>query len=332
MIAAAEIFPWVLWSVIFLINAGMMGVLNGLEIGIYVLNKVRVELRAEAGNPQARKLRRLLQKPNRLLTVLLIGTNIHAYLAAFAVTCLFMLAGEGERAEMYTIMVTTPLLFVFSDSVPKNVYRKLAETLVYRLAWLLRAADTLFTWTGLSPLVRLFSEGLLRLLGQKKSHPSLLGHEGITAMLAEGHATGTLTFSQTNMAERVMSISHLHLSDVLTPAEEVIAMPHDVTYDEFLRRIARHSHSRLPLLKEDGQIAGIVDIYDVLTDDSRRQPAHWMTQPLRIPRTAGVTEALYLMQRSRHSLAVVTDEHDSYVGIVTIKDLVEEIVGEIEEW
>ena len=88
----------------------------------------------------------------------------------------------------------------------------------------------------------------------------------------------------------------------------------------------------LPLINPEGQVVGVVDIYDVLRDDAGRPIAEWMVDPLVIPADVNVIQALYTMQKAKCSLAIVINEGGRHIGIVTIKDLVEEIVGELEEW
>jgi CBS domain containing-hemolysin-like protein len=95
--------------------------------------------------------------------------------------------------------------------------------------------------------------------------------------------------------------------------------------------LRKHNYSRGPVLDEAGDVVGILDVYDVLVDEPVAIPAERMTAPLKLPADMTVTEALYAMRRGRHMMAVAQKDGKA-VGIVTIKDLVEEIVGELEEW
>ncbi len=331
MIAITEQLAWFIWLLVCAVNIVLAGAFAGMETGVYMVNKVRVELRAEAGSRPARALRKLMRNGDDILAMLLIGENIHQYLAAFAVSAMFVLGGRGEHAEWYVLGVTTPLLFVFKDSVPKNVFRRMPETLTYRLARPMLLADVLLKVTGLTYLVRVFSGGLLRLLGRKRVTHSLFGHEALASVVAEGHAAGTLTLSQRDMAHRVMNISRVRLTDVLCPMDRVVSAPPDESREDFLRRIHQHDYSRLPLIAPDGRVVGVVDVYDVLNDDDARPIVEWMIDPLVIPADVNVTQALYTMQRAKCSLAII-NEGGKHVGIITIKDLVEEIVGELEAW
>jgi CBS domain containing-hemolysin-like protein len=315
------------WLGVLVVATGFVALFCGLETGIYVLNKIRLDLRAEAGSRQARLLRRLLRTPNNLLAVLLIGTNLSSYAVAFAVTAMFGLAGAGEAAQWYSMLVATPLLFVLGDSVPKDVFRRLAETLTYRLSWLLAGADVLFKVTGLSPFVRAVSWLVMLPVRRRRSEAD----ERLGALFAEGRASGVLTHIQSLMLDRVMRISEVTLADAMVPMEDVVAVGRDIGREELLALVQKNNHSRLPVRDAAGAVVGVLDIYEVLGDTQLAQPAKRMAPPLALADTMTVTEALYRMQRAHEMMAIVQSA-DAPVGIVTIKDLVEEIVGELEEW
>ncbi len=332
----AEMNPtaaWTIWLAILLISEAFDAIYCGMETGAYVLNKIRLDLRAEKASRPARLLQRMLSRPNNFLTVLLIGTNLSRYLATFSIASMFVLSGYGEYAEWYTLAVATPLLFVLGDAVPKNVFRRLAETLMYRLAWFLKFSNLLFKFTGISLLVRGISAALLSLAGAGRRKPPLQGHP-LSWVLAEGRASGVLTHFQSVMADRVMNIADVTLADVMVPMRKAATAPQDVGRAELVELIRHHNYSRMPMLDEADRVVGVLDIYDVLADgeDDSSRPAEKMTPPLYLPAGTPVTDALYQMQREHSAMAVVEGEDSGHIGIVTIKDLVEEIVGELEEW
>ena len=329
MIALAPAASWLIWSALVVLGVGLGALYAGLETGIYVLNKIRLDLRAEAGSAPARILRRHLRDPGNLLAVLLVGTNVCGYVTTFAISAMFVLAGSADRAEWYTLAVATPLMFLFRESVPKNVFQRLAERLVYRLAWLLAISSAAFNLIGLAPLVRGFSRLVMRLLPLDRRG---VRHHGLESIMAEGAACGLLTHFQSLMARRVMNIADVRLAQVMTPMSNVVSASDDVTADEFLALLRDHEYRRVPLIDRDGQVVGIVDIYDVLIDEDRARPADKKVPPFVLAADMTVTDALYRMQRARAAMAVVRNKADQHLGLVTVKDLVEEIVGELSEW
>jgi len=320
---------WIVWPIVLVAGTGLAALFCGMETGFYVVNKVRLDLRAEAGGRDARRLRRLLRKPNNLLSVLLIGTNVASYAVAFALTALFDLGGMGGSAEWYALGAGTLLLFVLGDTVPKTVFHRLAETLTYRMGWAISAADWAFKITGLSYFMRAAS--WLVMLPVRRRQTTVAVESRLADVFAEGQASGVLTHMQAVMVDRVMHIADVKLADVMVPIRKAICIRRDTTREVLMRVLRKHNYSRVPVLDDAGDVVGILDVYDVLIDEPVAAPAERMTAPLKLPSDMTVTEALYAMRRERHMMAVAQKDSKA-VGIVTIKDLVEEIVGELEEW
>ena len=327
MIASAMTTVYVFWGAVLACCACLDAMFCGLETGIYRINKIRLALRAEAGESAAATLQRLGQNFNNVLSVLLIGTNLCRYVATFSISVMFVAAGAGHNAQWYTMAVAVPLMFVLQDSIPKGVLQRTAETAVYRLTWLLRSASVVFNVCGLAPLVRGFAAGMLRLLGRKAGTGHLLGHTGVEAAVAEGRASGMLTDYQSAMADRAMRVGQLCLRDVMVPMADVVGASTDAARDEVLALIRRHDYSRLPLRDADGQVAGVLDTYDILADD-RAVPRDSMRPPLVLQDSLSVTDGFVAFQRANAMMAIVADEAGRHVGIVAVEDVVAQIVGQ----
>ena len=332
MIAMATAAAWVLWLAVLAACLALAGLLAGMETGIYVLNRIRLDLRCEAGGPAARRLRAMLGRPDHLLAVLLVGNNIAVYWATFAITAMLVLAGRRGHVELQALAVTAPLLLVLGESVPKNVFQRLAETLTYRMAWLLAAVDTVLTSMGLVPLVRGFSRLMFRALHVAPARRQAVGREGLSAVVAESQASGTLTHIQSVMADRVMNIADVHLKDVMIPMPRVHSASDRANREQLVALAATVNHSRLPVVDAAGKVTGILDVLDILTCQGLTVPPERIRPPVVFRGEQGITDALYRMQRLNAHMAVVADEGGKALGIVTIKDLVEEIVGELEAW
>jgi CBS domain containing-hemolysin-like protein len=330
-LALTEPMIWAVWLAVLLVSVAIDALFCGLETGIYVMNKVRLELHADAGRRPAVLLQRMLRNSPNLLVVLLIGTNLCRYIATFSITTMFLLAGYGHKSEWLNIVVTAPLLFVLTDSVPKGIFQRLGAAAVYPLCWLLRGADILFKVTGISPLVRGISGALMLLTGTRRAKDQTLAAPGLSAILAEGRASGVLTDYQSVMAWRVERIAKVTLADVMVPMAKVTVAALDVTCQQLRQLMSEYDHSRVPLVDEQKRVAGILDIYEVLISDGDVPPADRKTAPLVLPADMSVTDALYRMQREHAAMAVV-ERGGSHVGVVTVKDLVEEIVGEMEAY
>ena len=324
----SQLVPWVAWSLVLIASVRLDGLFCGMETGIYVMNKNRLDLHAESGHRAAGFLQRMLNTPEELLGTLLIGTNIMRYLSTFSISAMFILGGYERSAEWLTLAVAAPLLFVVSDSVPKTVFQRLGEQSVYRLSWVLKAGRFVFRVTGLLGLVLAISRALMKLTGVRIK--TALGHEGVAAVLAEGRASGVLTQFQSAMADRVMHLSDVSVADAMVPMRHVASVQDQSDPDEVMEIIRRYNYSRLPVLDPDGKIVGILNVYDILTGG---EAGIWesISDPLVISGDLSITEGLYIMRRARSAMAIVRT-NARHEGIVTIKDLVEEIVGELEAW
>ncbi len=332
MIAVTDVaMAYIAWAGLLLVSVLATAFFCGMETGIYVLNKIRLDLAAESGQTSARLLRRLLSKPNNLLGILLIGTNLASYFATFAVSSIFILAGYERSAEWMTLLVATPILFVLAESVPKNVFARLAEKLLYRLTWPLAASSALLNAIGLAPLVRGFSAMLLAATGSrgqmaKHSQPLL------ATLVAEGQASGALTHFQSVMADRVMRIGEINLAEVMVPMARVVKADLGAKADQLMDIISRERFSRIPLVDENGQVKSILDTFDVLAGTGKIDLQLLGRPAIVFAESMAVTDALYRLQRAKEVIAVVASPTGKHVGIVTIKDLVEEIVGELHQW
>jgi len=332
VIAEATVWlPWVFWAAVLILATRLDGLYCGLETGIYVMNKNRLELHAEANVPAARELQRMLRNPNNLLAVLLIGANLTRYLATFAVSAMFVLAGHEARAEWYTLAVAAPLLFVASDSVPKGVFQRLGPEAVYRRVRLLRLSDIAFRITGISPLVIVVSALMMKLTRAGRRAGGALGHEGVAAVVAEGHASGAITHFQSVMADRVMNIGDVTVEDVMIPMRQVAAVPVGASRDAILDAVRARNYSRMPVVDSRNTVVGILNAYELLIAEPDKGAERFTTGPVVLKAQQTVTQALYQLRQARGPMGVV-ERDGTHVGIVTIKDLVEEIVGEIEDW
>ena len=319
-----------------LVSVGLSGYFSGSETGVYCLNHVRLRVASERGDLRARRLERMMRRPEDLVIATLLGTNIADYLATAFVTALFMGAAVSEHlVEIYATMVVTPLIFVFGGLVPKDWFRREANVLMMHLGSVTTMWLRFTRATGLVWLLRRVTKALVRWLdpGETAAGVELLPRARTLALLREGAARGGLTHLQRDLMERVLKLSDVRCGDVMIPRTRSAIVSEDIKREDFLR-IARMAHfSRLPVYRgHQRHIVGVVNVYDVLTDRDSRPVAAHVRPPLTLPTQMRVPAALLRMQRAREAMAIVVDAAGHCVGVLTLKDLVEEIVGELEVW
>ncbi|MBL7139984.1 MAG: DUF21 domain-containing protein [Planctomycetes bacterium] len=329
--------PWGLY-LLAAVGVTMAALANGMETGLYRVNRVRLRLEADRGNRRARTLMDLLADLRGQIIVCLIFYNGGTYLTTIMVTTLVKGADWVESAvgvEIIATAILAPLFFVFTDVTPKNVFALEANRLAYPLAVPMRWAGLVLRTLGVIPVLKKVSDLVIHVArrGREQEANPFTPRQRLRALIREGLAEGVITGYQDELAEKVLALRDRMVGDVMIPMRHVAAVPADVTQNRFTRELARHSYSRLPVYENHrGNVVGIVHVNDVLARDGFDVAAVMRRDVVRLPTATAVAAAMVRMRRSRAAMAVVTDDKDRAVGIVTIKDLVEEIVGDLAAW
>jgi CBS domain containing-hemolysin-like protein len=315
-------------------------VANGMETGIYRLNRIRLRLRAEAGDRRARTLAGLLGDVRGLIVVCLVGYNVGVYVATAFVTTLVEGAGWARGpvgVEILATVLLAPIFFVFTDVTPKSIFTYEADRWMYRLAGLLRGGYVVLRSVGLVPALKGASTLVLRIAHGRDGARANPFHprQRLRAFLREGAAEGVITGYQDELVERVLALRERQVRDVMIPLARVTAVEAGIGREQFVEQLRAHSYSRLPVWEgRQDHIVGIVHINDVLGAEAGPfDLGRVMTrQVVEVPPEMPVGQAMFRMRAERAAMAVVCNPRGRAVGIITIKDLVEEIVGELAVW
>lgn len=324
---AGMIMAWLLLTV----GVALSFLYSGIETGAYVLNKIRLDLRAESGSRSARRLLRALADPGRLLGTVLIGNNLSNYMASAGMVLL--MAGR-PHAEWWAMAVLTPITLVFCEMLPKNLFRRYGETLTYQLSGMLAASARVFTYSGLLPAMRWAVAGMMKLSHRVlEPHQTPLAAGGrLSAILAEGQASGVLTHAQSVMADRVVNIPNVLVSNVMVKLDQAVLVPQSAGLEDIRQLLQQYNYTRYGVYSgQRANIVGVLNIYDALLDQTGSSPASFMTPPLFVSEILPVTAALLELQHNHQLMGFAIDAAGRCTGLVTVKDLVEEVVGELEE-
>ncbi len=322
------IWPWLVVSVV---AVGLSGVFSACEMGLYCLNPIRLELARRSRKRSATALSRTLSDREGLITVLLIGNSVVDYVATACLVFVLVSVGVHEQeSELYTMLILTPIVFVFGEVLPKNLVRSAADGFMQRMAAPLAVLSLAFRLTGAVALLKWFARVASRCVGIDSSAPlgSLEPRQRLRAMLREG----VLSDQQSAMVDRVMDLSRVRVRSAMVDRSRVVWVPVDAGRQTVDRLARLHSYSRMPVLSRSDRVVGVINILDVLGERAGRAIMELMAPPLEIPADQGVTAALTMLQRRGAAMAIVTDANGRFLGIVTIKDLVEEIVGDLQAW
>jgi CBS domain containing-hemolysin-like protein len=324
--------------------AALLGVLvsalaSGVETGLYRLNRIRLRLRADSGDRRARTLQNLLGDLRGQIIVCLVGANLGDYLATAMLTVLVTAAGWVESptgVELVTTPIAAMILFVFGNVVPKSVFVAEADHWMYPLARPLKAAYVALRRTGVLPALSGLSNLVLRVLrrGEVAADP-FHPRERLRAILREGAAEGVISGYQHELVGKVLGLREQLVHAIMIPISRVAGAAVDIDRERFMAELRRHSFSRIPVWEgRKENVVGIVHIMDVLAaGEGPLDLGALMTRDfLTVPPDMTVPQALLRLRKARAAIAVVRDDKGRAVGVITVKDLVEEVVGELAEW
>jgi putative hemolysin len=309
---------------------------SGLEIGCYRLNEVRLRLEAERRGGWWRRLLELTRRRDRLICILLIGNSVADYVATVAATVLLTGAGFSTgKAETYDILLLAPALFVFGEMIPKSLFQARPDALTVRWTWLLEASRIVFTYMGLVGAVQWATNGILWLFGHRGETAEVLApRERIRAILMDHAASGLLSPIQYEVAHNVMNIRAVRTRQAMTPIAQAAMI--DETADRAIveEAAAGNEFARL-LVHAPGdrrRIVGFINVVEVLLNEELIEGLRRFIHPVvHLDADRFVSASLVTMREARCPLGVVYDGRGRPVGIVTLKDLAEEIVGEAKK-
>lgn len=324
----------VVWTLLMLAGFVFSAIFSGVETGIYRLNRVRLQILDHQHHRAAVALRKLLADPTVALTTLLIGNNIANYLgtAGLAVV-LDHMAFSDWQTVLLNVLIVTPILFVFGETLPKDLFAAHTDRLTYRFWPLMLACRWLFTVTGLIPLIAGLTGIAMRSIGERDRIVPLHPRRQVQDLVKEGVGHGLLTREQSAIVERVLELSRRTVEQVMTPWPETRWLPADASAEALVQLAGETPRRRFPVLDDKDELQGVVAIDDVLYDVP--QPGTTVGQlshrPLTLFRQTPLRVALDLLQRSHARLAIVLDGKRP-VGVVTVKDLIQPITGELAGW
>jgi putative hemolysin len=328
----------------FIILAGLFA---GSETGMYRLSRLRLRLGIEKKKLSFIMLGRCLHDSSGLLLSMLIGTNLAHYLATSFITYIFFTyvflrkAGAEHNAELFATLFTAPTLFVFSELIPKNLFFYRSDLLMPYLSPLLYTFHKALSWCGIIPLLKFISSLLMKLSGLASSSKTVITstqRHQVQAILQDTHEEGILSPVQTDIINRLVGISHISIRSVMIDINKVQTVNVNSDNAALLNKLEKCAFSRLPVIEEpSGNIIGFVNIYETLNSSEQFTNLHNFIRPiLKVNANTTVTDAINIMQKEHLKIVLVTKMsragQERPMGIVTMKDLVEELLGELAEW
>jgi len=305
--------------------------LSASEMAFIAANRVRIRHLAENGNQTAARYLEAFRRPERMLSAAMMGVTVaHITASSLATWALLPVAG-GWAAALATIILV-PLMLVFGEVIPKAVASEWATALLLRLYRVLEITAVILspvTWGA-----RVLVTGVLVALGLRTSGArQFVSREELKLLLQLEPEEADVTSSEAEMIDKIFDLGDTAVREVMVPLVDVAALPETAAPDEAVRLMQESGFSRIPVFTDRViNVVGVVTAMDLLRRGADAPDLKSLMRPATyVPETKRIDDLLREMQKARLQMAVVIDEYGGAVGIVTVEDIVEQVVGEIQD-
>lgn len=334
MIPLSAIMPYMIFKILFLsILLVLSAIFSASEIAIVSITPSKVRELITKKRRGAKSVEFLKKHPQKFLITILIGNNLVNTGAAVFATVLFTELFGSDGAGI-AVGVVTFLILVFGEITPKSIAHRYSTSFSLFIAPFIIVLEKIFLpfiW-----LLEKFLYSFMKLTGSK-GHPNIMTEDEIKAMISLGAEEGALEKHEQEFIENILEFNDIQVKEVMTLRHDIKALPLDTSVGKAAKYVAKHMHSRFPVYKDNlDTIVGILGVKEILealskSMDHAELSAIHLLPVLRTPETRKIHHLFKDFQRKRVHMAVVTHENGSTAGVVTMENLLEEIVGEIED-
>ena len=316
-----------LWAAL-VILVGFSAFFSASETAFSSLNQIRLKSRAEDGDSSAARVLAMAEQYDKLLSTILIGNNIVNIAAASIGTVLFTKWLGAERGATTSTIVLTVVVLIFGEVTPKTLAKEMPETIATAVSPVLNLLMTLLT-----PLTWLFSQWK-KLLGRfvHSSESDAITEGELITMVSEAENDGELTDRESQLIRSAIEFDDVEVEEILTPRVDVVAVEDDISLEELAQTFAESGYSRLPVYHDTvDNIIGVVHEKDFYIARLKKSVTmeDLIAPTLYTTGSTQISQLLRTLREQHHHMAVVVDEYGGTEGIITLEDILEELVGEI---
>jgi putative hemolysin len=324
------------------------GIFSATEIALVTIRRSRLQQLADEGNGGAIRVQRLKENPGRFLAVIQVGITFLGFLAsAFAAVSLVDGMQEalddlglpvGVASTLALVVVTgvlTLFTIVFGELVPKQIGLAHSERVAFTFSRLIEVLGRIFA--PLVAFLTIVTRSISRLFRADVTADERISSEELRLIIEQGGEQGVLEAEEEQMIHAVIELGEQRVHEVMVPRTDMVTLSGTVTFEEAIETIVAEGHSRIPVYEESiDEIVGILYAKDLLPfvvrpNGDRPELRTLLRTPVFVPESMTVDDLLHELQRRKVHLAIVLDEYGGTAGLVTIEDLIEEIVGEIQD-
>ncbi|MBW2545147.1 MAG: HlyC/CorC family transporter [Deltaproteobacteria bacterium] len=319
------------------------GMFSGGEIALVACDINLVRQKAKAGSRSASIALKLMEKPEWFLSTTLTGTNLCAVSNTAITTAMFISFFGPEMGALLSIAVMIPLILIVGEVIPKSIFQQHADLMAPRISWFIWISSWIFY-----PVVFFLSRISRRVVyafsrENDLVYSSYITKNGLESLLQEEKSGGDIMKSEKEMIQRVFDFSDSTADQIMVPLSNVTSLPAKTTLKEAASVIVEKGYSYIPVYSDKVfDIIGILYSFDILEaiyreDQGALTPDEILVEScakktvLYVPETKPAKELFLELQKKGEQIAIIVDEYGGAVGIVTIEDILEEVVGEIED-
>ncbi len=302
---------------------------SSTETAFSSLNRIRIKNKAESGNKRAALVLKLTDKYDEMLSTILVGNNIVNILCSSVATLLFVdLLKDPDLGATVSTVVITVLLLIFGEISPKSIAKEMPESLAMFSAPILRCLMLILT-----PVTFVFKlwQNLLSLIIKSPAEQGITEEELLT-IVDEAEQDGNLDKDESELIRSAIEFNELEVRDIFTPRIDISAIPASISKEEAAKVFSETGYSRLPVYEDSlDNVIGILYLKDFYNSAYNRNTdiADIIKPVIFVPKSKKISDLRKELQQQQLHIAVVMDEFGCTVGIVTLEDILEELVGEI---
>lgn len=299
---------------------------SGSEIALVVADKMRLKARADAGSSGAVTAMWFIKHPAHFFSTVILGTNI-AVIAASTIATFYLISNFGESAEIWALLLS-PVILIFGEVLPKSIFQHHANVIIEKISHIL-----IMSMYALYPFVWVLSRFTNFLLGGVEHHlgkEPRMSRDELMLLISSSESPDVMP-SEKKMLSKVLQLAHQRVENVMVPLAHVESIPILSSRDAALGLFDLKGFSKLPVFENRAyNIIGVLDCLDCLF--SEEAEIKDMIRPvIYVPRRMRLHELYIDMKDKEEQMAIVVDEYGAAVGLVTIEDVLEEIVGDIKD-
>jgi len=323
---------FILLAVIMIVLLLFKGFFSGSEIALVNADKLKLHHKAKQGNKGSELVLGLFRRPDVLLGTTLVGTNIST-IALTTIGTMLMVSHFGESGDLYAFLLFTPLFLILGEIVPKSVYQQNSDAIAPVVIFPLKFFSLLFY-----PIVFVFSR-VARLAartvgGGKTDQTVFTTREQIRTVVEMAERGANVDAFDRGRIRRVIRFAETTVGEAMIPIAEVKAINRNMKTADAIQTVRRKGYNRLPVYKTNiSNVTGIITLttWDMMDTDLSEKPLKDLVKPAHyVSPYQTIDQLLPVLRRREDHMAIVVDEFGSATGIITMEDILEEVVGEID--